>query len=469
MGFTVETGISAAAVFVQGLLSFFSPCVLPLVPLYLSYLAGGLNLAAESENNQSGVMPGISEKRGKGGKRLRLFLRVLCFTVGISGAFFVLGLGASAAGSFFREQRMLFARIGGILIILFGLYQIGVFGSSRLLGKEHRIPLRLEKMTMSPVTALIMGFTFSFAWTPCVGPALTSVLLMAGSAQTSFKGFLLIGVYTLGFILPFLAAGIFTAQLLGFFRKHMKVVRYTVKIGGAIMIVMGVLMFTGKMNDITGYLSAFQSSEDVGDDDSDGEDTTDAEGNGTEGSGDSGEKERTGSEDGDGADSGSSGTDSDEDAEDGDASAIPAPGYDMELTDQFGEVHTLSEYKGKVIFLNFWATWCGPCRNEMPDIQKLYEEYSAKGEDAEAVILGIAGPEIGQEGTREEIADFMNENGYTYPVLMDETGELFSQYGISAFPTTFMIDREGNVYGYVTGQMTEDIMRSIIDQTLNGQ
>ena len=469
MGFTVETGISAAAVFVQGLLSFFSPCVLPLVPLYLSYLAGGLNLAAESENNQSGVMPGISEKRGKGGKRLRLFLRVLCFTVGISGAFFVLGLGASAAGSFFREQRMLFARIGGILIILFGVYQIGVFGSSRLLGKEHRIPLRLEKMTMSPVTALIMGFTFSFAWTPCVGPALTSVLLMAGSAQTSFKGFLLIGVYTLGFILPFLAAGIFTAQMLGFFRKHMKVVRYTVKIGGAIMIVMGVLMFTGKMNDITGYLSAFQSSEDVGDDDSDGEDTTDAEGTGTEDSGDSGEKERTGSEDGDGADSGSGGTDSDEDAEDGDGSAIPAPGYDMELTDQFGEVHTLSEYKGKVIFLNFWATWCGPCRNEMPDIQKLYEEYSAKGEDAEAVILGIAGPEIGQEGTREEIADFMNENGYTYPVLMDETGELFSQYGISAFPTTFMIDREGNVYGYVTGQMTEDIMRSIIDQTLNGQ
>ena len=74
MGFTVETGISAAAVFVQGLLSFFSPCVLPLVPLYLSYLAGGLNLAAESENNQSGVMPGISEKRGKGGKRLRQFL-----------------------------------------------------------------------------------------------------------------------------------------------------------------------------------------------------------------------------------------------------------------------------------------------------------------------------------------------------------------------------------------------------------
>ena len=218
MGFTVETGISAAAVFVQGLLSFFSPCVLPLVPLYLGYLAGGLNVAAEA-GSKEGQMAGTAEKHGERGNRLRLFLRVFCFTLGISGAFFVLGLGASAAGSFFREQRMLFARIGGILIILFGLYQIGLFGSSRLLGKEHRIPLRLEKMTMSPVTALIMGFTFSFAWTPCVGPALTSVLLMAGSSQTSLKGFLLIGVYTLGFILPFLAAGIFTAQLLGFFWK----------------------------------------------------------------------------------------------------------------------------------------------------------------------------------------------------------------------------------------------------------
>ena len=139
---------------------------------------------------------------------------------------------------------------------------------------------------------------------------------------------------------------------------------------------------------------------------------------------------------------------------------------DLELTDQFGNTHTLSDYKGKVIFLNFWATWCGPCRNEMPDIQKLYDEYSAQGEDAEVVILGIAGPGIGQEESAEEIADFMTENGYTYPVLMDTSGEMFTQYGISAFPTTFMIDKDGNVYGYVPGQMTEDIMRSIIDQTV---
>lgn len=410
MGFTIETGISAITVFVQGLLSFFSPCVLPLVPLYLGYLSGGLNSGLDgTEKEEAGASASAA--------KIKLFVRVLFFTLGISGAFFVLGLGASAAGSFFGEHRMLFARIGGVLIILFGLYQLGVFGNSSVLGKERRIPLRLEKMTMSPVTALIMGFAFSFAWTPCVGPALTSVLLMAGSAQTEALGFLLIGVYTLGFILPFLAAGIFTAQLLGFFRRHMKAVRYTVKIGGVLMILMGVLMFTGKMNDITGYLSTVQS--------------------GTA-----------------------------QETEESEQQLTPAPLADLELTDQLGNTHTLSDYKGKVIFLNFWATWCGPCRNEMPDIQKLYEEYSAQGEDAEVVILGIAGPGIGQEGSAEEIADFMEENGYTYPVLMDAGGEMFTRYGISAFPTTFMIDKDGNVYGYVPGQMTENIMRSIIDQTL---
>ena len=347
---------------------------------------------------------------------------------------------------------MLFARIGGILIVLFGLYQLGVFGSSKLLGGEHRIPLRLEKMSMSPVTALIMGFTFSFAWTPCVGPALTSVLLMAGSAQTSALGFLLIGVYTLGFILPFLAAGIFTAQLLGFFRRHMKAVRYTVKIGGVLMILMGVLMFTGKMNDITGYLSSVQTGTEQ-------ETETDRTEDGENAQSDVNAEENAGAD--------QSGVEETQESEDeAEQQKTPAPLADLELTDQFGNTHTLSDYKGKVIFLNFWATWCGPCRNEMPDIQKLYDEYSAQGEDAEVVILGIAGPGIGQEESAEEIADFMTENGYTYPVLMDTSGEMFTQYGISAFPTTFMIDKDGNVYGYVPGQMTEDIMRSIIDQTL---
>ncbi len=113
---------------------------------------------------------------------------------------------------------------------------------------------------MNPLVALILGFTFSFAWTPCVGPTLASVLLMATSAQAA-QGFVLIGVYTLGFVLPFLAVGLFTSTLLELFHKHKNVVKYTVKIGGVLMVFMGVMMFTGWMNHLTNYLSSFGASE----------------------------------------------------------------------------------------------------------------------------------------------------------------------------------------------------------------
>ena len=334
----------------------------------------------------------------------------------------------------------MFAKAGGILVVALGLYQLGVFGSSRLLGNEHRLPFHLDRMAMSPVTALLMGFSFSFAWTPCVGPALSSVLLMTASAGTRAKGFLMIGVYTLGFVLPFLAVGIFTTSLLKLFRRHMNIVKYTVKIGAVLMILMGLMMFTGKMNDITGYLS---------------------------GVGDTGqERVSENTEDGgesDGEESGGEGSQQDGTDQESSSGAV-----EFTLTDQYGARHSISDYRGKVIFLNFWATWCSPCRMEMPDIQALYQEYEAMGEEAEVVFLSVATPGLGGEGTKEEVISFMEENGYTYPVLMDETGEVSAMFGISAYPTTYMIDRKGKVYGYVSGALSRENMESIIRQTLEG-
>ncbi len=413
MGFSVDVSVSALTVFVQGLLSFFSPCVLPLLPLYIGYLSGGTGVRGED---------GVVRY-----DRKKVLFHTFFFVLGVSFAFVLLGLGASALGLFFRRNQLLFARLGGILVVLFGLYQLGVFKTSWFLSRERRLPFRLDRWTMSPLTALVMGFTFSFAWTPCVGPAMTSVLLMAASTATRWAGAVLMGVYTLGFVLPFLAVGVFTTGLLAFVKSHGSVVRYTVKAGGALMVVMGLLMFSGGMERVTGWFARLTSQPAV--------ETVAPEPTLTP------EPEP-------------------------EPEAIPAP--DFTLVDQFGETHSLADYEGKTIFLNFSATWCSPCRAEMPEIQKLYEEYSREGEDA-LIVLGVAGPGIGQEGTEEEITDFLEENGYTYPVLMDPEGSLFADYGIRSFPTTFMIDREGNVFGYLTGQMTYEIMEDIVEQTMTGE
>ena len=468
MGFQFDVSIPAVTVFLQGLISFFSPCVLPLLPLYIGYLSGGTGVRGEDGK--------IHYHRGK------VMVNTLFFVVGVSFAFFLLGLGMTAVGSFFHSSQAMFARIGGVLIVFFGLYQLGIFGTSRVLGQERRLPFQLDKLAMSPVTALLMGFTFSFAWTPCVGPALTSVLLMAASAASRMAGFVLIGVYTLGFVLPFLAVGLFTTTLLEFFKKHRGVVQYTVKIGGILMVAMGLMMFTGKMNDITGYLSRVTAGTEQSGEvpKMPGEDGTEDGGaakenaDGTEG-GSAAKENADGAE---GSSAAKEGTDVSEDAggaasadETKTGSTLP-PAIDFELKDQYGNTHTLSDYKGKVVFLNFWMTWCDPCKEEMPDIQKLYEAYGKN--EGDVIILGVANPKTdayphNKDTSEDSVKSFLSGGGYSYPVVMDRTGETYAAYGISAYPTTFMIDAQGNVFGYGVGMLTYDIMEDIIRQTQEGK
>lgn len=417
--------INLLLVFAEGLLSFFSPCVIPLIPIYVGYLSGSAGHDA-----------------GTPFPRRKVFAHTVFFVLGISFAFFILGMSFTALGTFFQHNKALFSRIGGIVIFLLGLSQIGFF-EIPFLQRERRFHLPARFRRVNPFIAFIMGFTFSFAWTPCVGPALSSVLIMASGARTKALGNLLVLVYALGFVIPFLLLGLFTAQVLRFIERNKKLMRYTIKAGGVLLMLIGLMTFTGWMNGITGYLSSASNPSGASSGQSAVPPQDAQENSGAPSSATQPPKEES--------------------------EVLPA--FDFTLTDQYGTQHTLSDYKGKVVFLNFWATWCPPCKTEMPHIGQLYQEYGQNTGDV--VFLGVANPQTEEapynaDVKQEEIERFLTDNSLTFPVVFDTTSDVFLDYQINSFPTTFMIDRDGNIYGYVSGGLTKDMMKSIIEQTLQG-
>ena len=386
----MATHISLALVFVEGLVSFLSPCVLPIIPIYMGYLAGNSN-----------------EKRNSN-KKVLLF--TISFIFGILLAIFLMNASINLLQSFLKEHMTLFVRIGGILIVLLGIYQLG-FIKINFLQRTFRFSLKTDNK-MNVMVAFIMGFTFSFAWTPCIGPALSSILLLAASSGDFWYSNFLMIIYAFGFTLPFLVLGLFTNKALNWSNSHRDIVKYTTKIGAVILIIFGLMMFSGKLNTISNYMSPSQ-----------GQVST----NQAENSGDS-------------------------------------VNYGNALLNQDDKPISLADYHGKVVFLNFWATWCPPCQREMPEIQKLSEKYQ-NSEDIAILTVVMPG---GQEMDAAGIKKFLKEKGFTMPVIFDD-GRLSSSFQITSLPTTYMFDRDGNVYGSVVGQLSSDMMENIIDRTLKGK
>jgi cytochrome c-type biogenesis protein len=233
--------VSLTAAFLAGVVSFLSPCVLPLVPGYLSVISG----ASVEELKSAG--------RGDAMVRRVLFHSVL-FIAGFSLVFISLGASATWLGVALRSRLPLLMRIGGVLVILFGLHMTGLLRIG-LLYRDVRVHTSAQSRSASAAGSLLTGLAFAFGWTPCIGPILAVILGVASAKEHIGQGVVLLSAYSLGLAVPFLITGIGLSQFMSFYRGFRRHLHKVEVISGAVLIVIGALLVTNQFTRLSGYLS----------------------------------------------------------------------------------------------------------------------------------------------------------------------------------------------------------------------
>lgn len=229
--------ISYLLAFSAGLLSFLSPCVLPLVPAYISYLTG-ITVEEMSANK----------------RRLIILYRSIGFVLGFSIVFIAMGASITSIGKLLIKNQIIFRKIGGSLIILFGLHIIGLLKCKWFYREIKFIPFDFKKI-QGKFGSIFMGMAFAAGWTPCVGPILSSILIYASSMETIGKGVILLIFYSLGLAVPFILTALAIESFSEKIRKIFKYFPYLSKLSGLLMIIMGIMIFTNKMSILSQYLN----------------------------------------------------------------------------------------------------------------------------------------------------------------------------------------------------------------------
>jgi cytochrome c-type biogenesis protein len=232
------TELSIPIAFVAGIVSFLSPCVLPLVPGYISMLSG-----ASVEELKVGGDPVLVG---------RILRNSLAFVVGFSLVFVSLGASATAVGAFLLARRTVFNLVAGVIVIIFGLHLTGLV-KIPFLYRDARLNTGAPRRGIAG--SFLLGFAFAFGWTPCIGPILTGILALAATRDTLFQGMFLLAVYSAGLAIPFLLTSLGLSQFMRFygkFRKHLQTVEVA---SGVLLIAVGALMAFNKFTVLSGYLS----------------------------------------------------------------------------------------------------------------------------------------------------------------------------------------------------------------------
>ena len=514
------TDVSLAGAFLAGLISFLSPCVLPLVPGYISMLSGvGMDQLREGKAASS-----------------QLLASAFAFVSGLSIVFIALGASASAVGSLLKEYRSTLTPIAGALVLLFGLHLLGVlaklsvrlgiaigvilaglgvlcllrraplvaefgavhFFSLSLIGflgpyvarwLNRDVHLRSSASQPGVWSAFFLGFAFAFGWSPCLGPIVGAVLSLAAASGTVARGVLLLAVYSAGLAVPFLITALEMTRFLKFYQSFRKYLHWVELFSGGLLVFAGGLVFLNKFAWLTARLTFLNSF--------------------TEGL----EKPFDRAAHGTMfwplvglaflvvgilaiiryrevfavmprtktllvigtvvlmiavtiiADRATRSSIAAAPHLDNAVAGTLAP--DLKLKDLDGKDVTLADYKGKVIFVNFWATWCDPCRVEIPWLIAMQNKYGPKG----FTVLGIA---MDEEG-KSTVAPFLDKERFdvdgqklpmNYPILLgtDDAADKFG--GILGYPSSFVISRDGKIITKFQGLKSEDELTQAIESQL---
>ncbi len=227
--------LGVAVAFAAGLLSFLSPSVLPLVPSYIGFLTGM-------------TVPEMS------GRRRTALLHGLCFVAGFSLVFILLGASATALGRALNYYQIWLQRIGGVLIIAFGLVCLGVIKVD-FLTQERRV--HLEQKPVGYLGSALVGMAFGAGWTPCIGPVLGAILGLAATSGEVSRGMLLLAFYSAGLAVPFLIAAVAVESFLGWFQRFRRYLPWVMRVSGALLVFVGILLLSGEFTRLAGWLQGF--------------------------------------------------------------------------------------------------------------------------------------------------------------------------------------------------------------------
>ena len=386
--------------FFEGLLSFFSPCVLPVIPLYMGYMAN----------------------TGENKSQLKIFLYTLMFCLGIFTTFGIIGASSGLLSTFFSANKIAFLFIGGTILSLLSLVSFNVVMVPDISPFRSLSSSITSKMGL--LNSYLLGFIFSFSWTPCVGPMLANALLQASTAANKMTGYLYIFCYALGFTFIFFFLGLATDKGLVLLKKYNKYTKYVGYIIGIIILLSGLNMVRTGFTELNALNKRAENANEV---------VTNSSETTAENNVDVTQKKQ-----------------------------VTMNDVNFTLKDIEGNEHSLTDYNDKAVIIDFTTTWCPYCRKMTPTLVNIQEKY---GDDVQVILVN---PFREEKISKQEVSDYYSDNyGFNGLLLFDEDSQVTSFYGVTGFPYLYFFGSDGVYNGYNPGYMEESVLEELVGELIH--